>query len=144
MYCLKHCFLSNISSKVWVSNFKPNSCNVAKKCPLIQEKLFPLNHIILNWDATLLPQKCYLIITQLMCGNVRPVQVCLSTMNHPMFRDVIMCLHGSMKDGLQENNLKASYISSFAGVFVVLVAKRGDGRKKWSTGSKKKKQESPK
>lgn len=35
-----------------------------------------------------------------------------------------------MKDGLQENNLKASYISSFAGVFVVLVAKTGDGRKK--------------
>lgn len=65
-----------------------------------------------------------------MRGNVRPGQVSLSAMNHQMFRDLIMCLHGSLKDGLQENNLKASYISSFAGVFVVLVAKRGDGRKK--------------
>lgn len=71
---------------------------------------------------------CYLMIPQRMRGNVR--QVSLSAMNHQMFRDLIMCLHGSMKDGLQENTRKASYISSFAGEFVVLVAKRGDRRKK--------------
>lgn len=70
-----------------------------------------------------------------MCGNIRHVQVCLSAMNHRMFRDVIMC----MKDGLQENKLKASYISSFAGVFAVLVAKRGDGKKRGTVKNKKNK-----
>lgn len=77
-----------------------------------------------------------------MRGNVGPVQVRLSAMNHQMFRDVIMCLHMSVKDGLQENKPKASYISSLACVFVVLVAKRGDGREKnEAQGAIKKQQE---
>lgn len=73
-----------------------------------------------------------------MRGNIEHVQVCLSAMNHRMFIDVIMC----MKDGLQENKPKASYISSFAGVFAVLVAKRGDGKKKRGTVSNKKTRDS--
>lgn len=43
-------------------------------------------------------------------------------------------MHVSVKDGLQQNNcqaaVEASYISSFAYAFAVLVAKRGDGKKK--------------
>lgn len=57
---------------------------------------------------------------------------CFSAINHQMFMDVIICLRASMKDGLQENKLgcsEASYISSFACVFAVLVAKRRDGKK---------------
>lgn len=82
------------------------------------------------WPRTFLEYSLNMTLFDNDTANAWPVQVCLSATNHQMFRDVIMCLHGSMKDGLQENNLKASYISSFAGVFVVLVAKRGDGRKK--------------
>lgn len=42
-----------------------------------------------------------------MHGNMKQMHFCLSAIHHQMFMDVIICLHVSMKDGLQENKLSA-------------------------------------
>lgn len=76
-----------------------------------EEKLFPFNYkkLILNCNSLLLSRNMtfYLINTEQMHGKIRHIHVCLSAINHQIFMDVIICLHESMKDGLQENKLSA-------------------------------------
>lgn len=85
----------------------------------------------------------YLINTEQMHGNMRHIHVCLSAINQQMFMGVIICLHVSMKDGLQENKLSACSEGQLHKQLCLRICGSGgeEGRqkKKRDTGSNNKK-----